>query len=171
MISDKMQKALNDQINAELHSAYLYLSMSAYFTSLNLDGSAHWMRLQAQEELMHGMKFYDYVNEAGGRALLGAVEAVPTEWKSPLAAFEAALGHEQKMTRKINDLVGLAMAEKDHATYAMLQWFVTEQVEEEANADDICKKIRFVGQDGPGMYMIDRELKTRVITPETAGQA
>lgn len=165
MLSEKIQKALNEQINAELHSAYLYLSMSSYFSALNLDGSASWMRLQAQEELLHAMKFYDYAVMAGGRIELLPIAAVPREFASPLAAFEAALGHERKMTTRISDLVGLAHAEKDHATGNMLQWFVTEQVEEEANVERIVARLKLAGQDGPGLFMMDRELAERVPSP------
>ncbi len=168
MISEKVQQALNEQINAEYHSAYLYLSMSAWFASINLDGSAHWMRLQAQEELMHGMKLFDYLAMTGGSVALPAIEGVPAQYKSPQAAFEAALAHERMMTRRINDLVGITMAEKDHATTNFMQWFVNEQVEEEATVDDICRKLKLVGQDGPGLFMLDRELKARVAAPPPA---
>jgi ferritin len=165
LLSDKMQKALNEQINAELHSAYLYLSMSSYFSALNLDGGASWMRLQAQEELLHGMRFYDYMVMAGGRIELLPIAAVPRDFSSPMAAFEAALGHERKMTSRINDLVGLAHSEKDHATGNQLQWFVTEQVEEEANVERIVARLKLAGQDGPGLFMVDRELGERASSP------
>jgi ferritin len=169
VINDKLQQAINSQINAELHSAYIYLSMSAYFGSLGLDGSAHWMRLQAQEELMHGMKFYDYMVVSGGRILLTPVEGPATSWDSPLAAFEAALAHERLMTRRCNDLASLAIAEKDHATNNLVQWFVTEQVEEEANVENIVQKMKLLGRDGPGLFMMDRELKSRVVAPAATG--
>jgi len=133
MISKKIEKALNKQINAELYSAYLYLSMVAYFESVNLPGFANWMKVQTQEELMHAMKIYDFVNERGGRVVLKAIEAPPTEWDSPLDAFEATYKHEQKVTGLINNLVNLAIEEKDHATSSFLQWFVNEQVEEESS--------------------------------------
>ena len=165
MLGEKLQDAINDQMNAELYSSYLYLSMSAYFQSVNLAGFAIWMRIQAQEELVHVMKFYDYVNERGGRVTLKAVDAPPTEWKSPLAAFEHAYEHEQMVTGRINDLVNLAIDERDHATNGFLQWFVTEQVEEEASADGVVQKLKLVGADGGGMFMVDRELGQRVFTP------
>ena len=165
MISDKMQKAINEQINAELHSAYLYMSMAAYLKSLNLEGAEHWMRLQVQEELMHATKFYDYLNLAGGRVLFAPIPAVATEWKSPQAAFEAAYAHEQGITKRIANLVTVAADEKDHGAGIMLQWFVTEQVEEEANVDAIIRKLKLVGEAGPGLYWIDRELMTRALTP------
>jgi len=165
MLGEKLQDAINDQMNAELYSSYLYLSMSAYFQSVNLAGFANWMRIQAQEELVHVMKFYDYVNERGGRVTLKAVDAPPTEWKSPLAAFEHAYEHEQMVTGRINDLVNLAIDERDHATNGFLQWFVTEQVEEEASADGVVQKLKLVGADGGGMFMVDRELGQRVFAP------
>ena len=161
MVNDKVQKALNEQINAELHSSYLYLSMSAYFESLSLDGCSHWMRVQAQEELMHGLKIYDYMILSGSRVLLQPVEGPGTSWESPLAAFEAALKHERYMTKRCNDLASLAIAEKDHATNNMMQWFVTEQVEEEANVEAIVAQLKRLGDDGPGLFMMDRELAAR----------
>jgi len=165
MLSEKLQNALNDQINAELYSSYLYLSMSAYFQSINLGGFANWMRIQAQEELVHVMKFYDFINERGSRVALETVEGPPTEWKSPLAAFEHAYGHEQMVTGRINDLVNMAIDERDHATNGFLQWFVTEQVEEEATASGVVEKLKLVGDGGGGLFMLDRELGQRVFTP------
>ncbi len=168
MIDEKMQEALNKQLNAEVYSAYLYLSMSAYFQSVNLDGFANWMRVQAQEELAHALKFYDYVNERGGRVILQPVEAPPSEWDSPLAVFENVYEHEQKVTGLINKLVDLAVEARDHATNNFLQWFVSEQVEEEASADEVVQKLKLVG-DGPGgLFMIDRELAQRVFVAPAA---
>lgn len=167
MISDRIQEAFNKQIVAELYSSYLYLSMSAYFESINLKGFANWMRCQAQEELVHAMKFYTFVNERGGTVKLEAIAGPPTEWATPLAAFHDAYAHEQKVTGLINNLVDLAIAEKDHASNAFLQWFVTEQVEEEASADEVIKKILLAGEHGGGMFMLDRELAARVFTPPT----
>jgi ferritin len=164
----KMQDALNKQLNAEIYSAYLYLSMSAYFHSINLDGFANWMRVQWQEELAHGLKFYDYVNERGGRVILEPVESPPSEWGSPLAVFENVYQHEQKVTGMINKLVDLAVETKDHATNNFLQWFVAEQVEEEASADEVLQKLKLVGDDASGLFMIDRELAQRVFVPPTA---
>ena len=165
MLSERMMKSLNKQLNAELYSAYLYLSMAAYFESKNLKGFANWMRVQAQEELMHAMKFFDYINERGGRVYLEAIEKPPTEWKSPLDVFEATYEHEVKVTSMINDLVNMAMEEKDHATYNMLQWFVAEQVEEEASADEVRQQLRMIKEDGRGIMMLDKELKQRTFTP------
>lgn len=165
MISKKMEEALNAQVNAELYSAYLYLSMESYFKSLNLNGFANWMRVQTQEEVSHAMKIYDFINERGGRAVLKAIDGPPTEWNSPLAVFEAAYAHEQKVTGLINDLVDLAIKEKDHATNSFLQWFVNEQVEEEASADDIVQQLKMMENAPGGMFMLDRELGQRVFTP------
>ena len=168
MLSEKMLKALNQQINAELYSSYLYLSMSAYFQSINLGGFANWMRVQTQEELTHAMKIYDYVNERGAGLILEQVEQPPSQWSSPLAVFEAAYQHEQKVTGMINKLVNLAVEEGDHATNILLQWFVSEQVEEEASADEIVQKLKLVGDDGGAIFMIDRELAQRRFTPPAA---
>jgi ferritin len=165
MIGKKMQNALNEQVNAELYSAYLYLAMEAFFESANLPGFANWMRVQTQEELSHAMKIYDYVNERGGRVMLKQIAGPPAEWDSPLAAFEAVSEHEQKVTGLVNDLVNLAIEEKDHAANMFLQWFVNEQVEEEKNADEIVQKLKLMA-DAPGaMYMFDKEMAQRVYTP------
>jgi ferritin len=169
MIGKKMQEALNEQINAEFYSAYLYLSMEAYFESVNLLGCANWMRVQAQEELMHSMKIYDYVNERGGRVTLKSIAKPPTEWNSPLAAFEAVYQHEQKVTGLINDLVNLAIEEKDHAANTFLQWFVNEQVEEETSADAVVQQLKMT-EGAPGeLFIIDRELGQRVFAPPAVG--
>lgn len=165
MIKETMEKALNDQINAELYSGYLYLSMSAYFESISLPGMANWMRTQASEEQFHGMKMYDYLNEAGGRAKLMAIEEPKFEWDGPLDVFEAVLEHEQKVTSLINDLVDLAFSQKDHATYNMLQWFIAEQVEEESNASDLVGKMKLIKDDPSALFMMDQELAKRVFTP------
>ncbi|RLI72176.1 ferritin [Archaeoglobales archaeon] len=167
MIKDTILEALNKQINAELYSAYLYLSMSAYFESINLKGFANWMMVQAKEEVTHAMRIYDYVVERGGRVKLTAIEQPPTEWKSPLDAFEAAYNHEVKVTQMINELVDLALKEKDHATYNMLQWFINEQIEEEASADEIVQKLKLVGNERSALFMVDRELAQRKFVNET----
>jgi ferritin len=170
LLSKKLAEALNDQINAEYHSGYLYLSMAAYFESMNLDGCANWMRIQTQEEIMHGMKIFDYMNERGAKVVLVTVEGPPTEWDSPLDAFQAALDHEKKMTARINDLAKLAQQENDFATNNLLQWFVDEQVEEESSVDDIVEKLKLLGNTGPGLFMFDRELKGRTFTPLADGE-
>lgn len=165
MISEKMQEALNGQLNAELYSSYLYLSMAAYFQHINLGGFAAWMRVQAQEELVHVMKYYDFINERGGRVVLRPVEGPPAEWESPLAAFEAAYEHEQKVSGLINDLVERALEERDHASNIFLQWFVTEQVEEEDTANGVVQKIKLMGDARGGLFMLDQELGQRIFTP------
>lgn len=167
MLSDKMGKALNKQINAEIYSAYLYLAMAAWSEAQGMDGFGNWFKIQAQEELAHAMRFYSYVYERGGRVTMSAIDAPQNEWKSPLALFEATLEHEQKVTGLINDLVDLARSESDHATENMLQWFVAEQVEEEGTADRIRQKVAMVGAEGQGLYMLDAELAARVFTPPT----
>jgi ferritin len=161
MLADKMQKALNGQLNAELYSSYLYLSMNAYFKSVNLDGFANWMYYQAQEELEHSMKFYDFIIQRGGKVQLTQIEAPPTEWDSPLAVFEATLAHEQKVTGLINDLVEIALEEHDHATNIFLQWFVSEQVEEEESVGGVLEQLKLMGDAKGGLFMIDRELAKR----------
>ncbi len=168
MISKKMEEALNKQVNAELYSAYMYLSMESYFKSLNLNGFANWMRVQTQEEVAHAIKIYDFVNERGGRVTLQAIEGPPTKWDSPLAVFEAVYAHEQKVTGLINDLVDLAIKEKDHATNTFLQWFVNEQVEEESSADEVVQQLKMMENAPGGMFMLDRELGQRVFTPPAA---
>jgi ferritin len=171
MLKPEMEQALDEQINAELYSAYLYLSMSAHFQSINLMGAANWFRVQAQEELTHAMKFHDYILERGARVTLTAIDGPPTSWDSPLAAFEAALEHEQLVTALINALVDRALKESDHATNNMLQWFVAEQVEEEASVDEVVQKLKLVGGDGGGLFMIDQELAGRVFTPPAGAAA
>lgn len=168
MLSPKMEAALNSQINAEYYSSYLYLSMAAYFDSINLPGFANWMRVQQQEELVHALKFFDFVSERNGRVKLTAIEGPETEWANPLAVFEAALAHERLVTGLINKLVDLALAESDHASNNFLQWFVAEQVEEEATADGILQQLRLMKDAPGGLFMIDRELGQRVFTPPTA---
>jgi ferritin len=166
-----MQDALNDQINAELYSAYLYLSMAAHFEAANLKGLANWMRVQNQEETFHGMKFFDYVLSRQGRVELKAIAAPPTKWKSPLAVFEAVYEHELKVTGLINKLATLAQRENDHATGVLLHWFINEQVEEEANADAIVQKLKLIGDNSSGLFLLDQELAQRVYTPPAAGAA
>jgi ferritin len=165
MMNQKMEKAFNQQINAELYSAYLYLAMCAYFEAEGLAGFAGWMRAQTQEEMFHAMKMYDFVNGRGGRINLAAIDQPPGTWKSPLDVFEKVLAHEQKVTGLINDLVNLALAEKDHASNIFLQWYVTEQVEEEASATEVLQKLKRIGKDANGLFVLDRELGQRVFTP------
>ncbi len=160
-ISKKMEKALNAQINAEMYSSYLYLSMASDLNSKALDGFSSWMKTQAQEELYHAMKLYDFVLERGGSVVLDTIEAPQTEWKSPLAIFQGAYKHELLVTSLINNLVDLAIKEKDHATNNFLQWYVKEQVEEEASADEIVQKLKLIGSQGNGIFMLDKEMGAR----------
>ena len=171
MLNQKIEDAFNKQLNAELFSAYLYVSMSAYFEANTLRGMANWMRVQAQEEVQHAMKFYDFINERGGRVLLTKLDGPETDWASPLAAFEHACTHEAKVTQLINELVDLAIREKDHAANAFLQWFVTEQVEEESSAKEVADKLKFATDNPGALFMIDQELGQRVVAPPTTETA
>ncbi len=171
MLSEKMEKALNDQINAETYSSYIYLAMVAYFEDLNMPGMAQWMRLQSGEEQMHAQKFYDYIVERRGRVRLAAIEAPPVEWDSPLAAFENAFEHEQYITGRINKLMTLAIEEHDHATASFLKWFVDEQVEEEANVDSVVQDLKRVEGVPAGLFMLDRELGQRAPAAEAEAGA
>jgi ferritin len=168
MLDKKMQKALNKQMHFEFYSAYIYLAMSAKFNDLGLAGGANWMRIQYQEETVHALKFFDYISERGGDVALLDIAAHPKDWTTPLAMFEYALAHERKVTSNINELVDLALLLKDHATNNFLQWFVAEQVEEEATADDMCTKLRLIEGAAGGLYEIDKDLATRVFTPPAA---
>ena len=168
MLNQRIQDAFNEQINAELYSSYLYLSMSGYFESQTLAGMANWMRIQAQEELIHAMKFFDFINERNGRVVLSQLDTPTTEWDGSLNAFENALKHEQKVTSLINELVDLSLSEKDHASNTFLQWFVTEQVEEESSVQMIVDKLKLVGDNGVAMYMLDGELAQRTLPPPAA---
>jgi len=170
MISETMAEALNKQVNAEWYSAYLYQSMSAYATAEGLNGAANWLSCQAKEEMMHGMKIYDYLNSVGARVVLTAIDQPPTDFESVRDIFEQTLAHEQKVTALINGLANLARDERDHATEIFLQWFVTEQIEEEENANDILSNLKLAGNEGGGLFMIDKELATRVFTPPPAGK-
>lgn len=161
MLNSKLQDALNAQINAELWSAYLYLSMSLHFEADGKAGIANWFRVQYQEEQAHATIFMNYVNMRGGRVELKAIDAVPTSWASPLDAFKATLEHEQKVTSLINNLYALAEAEKDYAMRDRLNWFVSEQVEEEDNCRTLIDKFSLIGDNGMGLYMLDQELATR----------
>lgn len=164
-MTDKMLKALNEQINEELFSSYLYLSMSAYFEDMNLNGFANWMRVQAQEELAHAMKFFDFINERGGRVHLKNIAEPKKEWASTLEAMEETLEHEKHISKCIDNLVNLAIEEKDHAANNFLQWFVAEQVEEEASANEILQQVKMTEGKGAGLFMIDKELKGRTFVP------
>lgn len=164
-MNKKIEQALNDQINAEIYSSYLYYSMAAYFESIDLTGFGSWMKVQAEEELIHVRKLFNYVCERGGRVLLAAIESPKTEWESPVSAMKNVYSHEQKVTGLINKLVDLAISESDHATNNFLQWFVAEQVEEEATTGGLAKQLEFIKDNPQGIFMMDRELKQRVLTP------
>jgi ferritin len=161
MINKKIEKSINEQINAELYSAYLYLSISADMESKNLNGAATWMKAQAQEEVGHAMKFYAYLAERGGKVELMAIKEPKKEWGSLLEAFEDAYEHECYISGRINDMMDLAVGEKDYATITMLQWFVEEQVEEEASTDGVVQKLKLVGDSKNGLFMMDRALGQR----------
>ena len=164
MISKKMTTALNGQIVAELYSSYLYVSMSAWLQSEGYLGAAKWMGLQAREEVYHADKFYKYIIDRGGQVKLGAIEAPPFKWKTPLEVFEEAYAHEQKVTSLINNLMTLAKAENDHASEIFLQWFVTEQVEEEASTQEAAQKYKLAAGQGAALFMIDQELGARTLS-------
>jgi len=161
MLSKKMQDAMNDQIQIELGSAYVYLSMAAYCEANNLPGFANWMQMQFQEELDHAMKFFVFVNDRGGRVLLQAIEQPPAEFASPTDVFEQTLAHEQMVTASINALYKLAVEEGDYASQNFLNWFVTEQVEEEKSASEVLDTLKMIGDQGHALLMLDRELGQR----------
>ncbi|MFO7616377.1 MAG: ferritin [Bacteroidales bacterium] len=167
MINKKIEKVINEQINAELWSAYLYLSMSAWFEGRNLPGFANWMRIQWQEETAHAMKFFDYLNERGGTVKLAPIAEVQTEWKDAVEIFAETLKHERVVTSLIHKIVDVAIEEKDHATNNMIQWFVAEQVEEEAAAEQILEQVKMVGDHGHALLMLDRVLGERVFVDPT----
>ena len=161
MIGDRLNKAINDQIKNELESYYIYLSMAAYFHSVSLDGMGHWMRCQAHEELIHAMKFFDHVIDRGGKVVLQDLKQLKTDWGLPLEAFKDAYEHEKFISGKINDLTTVAREEKDYAAEPILAWFSNEQIEEEATACKIADQLEMIGQDKPGLLMLDRELGGR----------
>ena len=167
MINKKMQQALNEQINHEIGSAYLYLSMAAYFGSAGFDGMSQWMHTQAHEEFAHAMKFFDHILERDGKVELLELTKPKTKWATPLAVFQDTYKHEKFISSKIHALVELASKEKDHAAGILLQWFVTEQVEEEATASKILQMLERIGDSGNGMFMLDRELGTRTAASGT----
>lgn len=168
MVCKQIQEAINEQIKNELYSSYLYLSMSAWFSARDLNGMANWMRVQAKEEDAHAMMMYDYLLEHGNRVDLRALDAPPTEFKSPLDIFEQAYRHELKVTKMIRELHALAREHGDPATEIFISWYVTEQVEEESNADDIIQQLKLVGDKGNGVILMDRKLAQRVFVPPPA---
>ncbi|HHH75994.1 MAG TPA: ferritin [Phycisphaerae bacterium] len=168
MLSQTIQAAFNDQMNFEIYSANIYLSMASWFDERNLKGFSSWMKVQYKEEISHTMRFYDHIDERGGRVIIQAHQAPATEWSSPQAVFESALGHERIVTSRINELVALAADENDNASLNFLQWYVTEQVEEESNADGVIQQLKLAAGAPGALFMIDRELGTRVFTPPPA---
>ncbi len=168
MINQKLQDAINEQINAELYSAYIYLSMAAYLEEQDLPGFAHWMRMQHDEEHLHAMKLFDFVLDRDGRVTLTAIGAPQSEWGSALEVFEDALAHEKKVTGLIHALYQLAVDENDYPTQSMLKWFIDEQVEEEKSASDAVAQLKMIGDFGPGLLMMDREMAARM--PATAAE-
>ncbi|GGD36034.1 ferritin [Malaciobacter pacificus] len=168
MISNELQKELITQLNKEYHSAYIYLGMSAYCSKEGFNGAANWFLIQYQEEVAHGMKLFKYLEDQDVEIQLPSIESVEVEYKSLLDVFKKSLAHEQKMTKNLNILSDLAMKDKDHATYNLLQWYVTEQVEEEATVKAIIDHIKLVGDNGYGLYTIDKELSGRTFTDPTA---
>jgi len=161
MLAQTVENALNQQIKNELYSAYLYLSMSAFFEAKSLRGFAHWMRLQGQEEVSHALKFFDFVHDRGGRVTLQAIDQPPTDFQSPLEVWQQALEHERKVTAMIEQLYVLAVKEKDYATQNLLQWFVDEQVEEEKNASVVVEQLKMIGDNAPAVLMLDKQLGER----------
>ena len=161
MFTDRLQEAINQQINRELYSAHLYLSMSAYFETLDLNGFARWMRLQFEEETAHALKLFDYVNDRDGRVTLHAIEQPQIEFESPHAVMRTALEHERLVTEMINGLYSLAISERDNATHVLLEWFVSEQVEEEKVLNEIVAHLELIGNDGTGLLIMDQRLGDR----------
>jgi ferritin len=161
MISEKMIKELNDQINAELYSAYMYYAMQAYFHSVNLNGFANWMNVQTKEEMIHAGKFFDFLNERNAKVELAAIEKPQKEWKNALDVFEAAYKHEKYVTGRINKLMELAKAEKDYATESFLKWFIDEQVEEESSTLKVVEMLKMLKESTGGLVMLDRQMGKR----------
>ena len=168
-INKNVEKILNEQINAEFWSAYFYLSMSNYFNATGMPGFANWMKVQFEEETFHAMKMLDYVNERSGRVILEPIAEVPSEWDGVLNIYEETLKHEEKVTSLINECMNVAIQEKDHATVNFLQWFVDEQVEEEAGVSEIIDQLKMFKGEGHGLYMMDKEFKARTfVAPANA---
>jgi len=169
MLGTAVEEAMNEQIKNELFSAYQYLSMAAYCESENLPGFAQWMRAQSREETEHAMKFYDFILERNGRVVLHGIDGPVVEFGSPLEVFERALEHERRVTAMINDLYGLAARENDYASQTFLQWFVTEQVEEEKNTGDVVETLKMIGDGSEALFLLDRELGQRRVEEQAAG--
>jgi len=164
MISATIETVLNKQINREMYSAYLYMSMSQHSATMGLKGISNWFMCQYHEEMLHAMKMYEYVQRQGGKVTLETIDKPPSEWSSALTMFEDTLAHEQQITSHINDLMEEAIADKDHATQIFLQWYVSEQVEEEENDNDIIAQLKLIGNDAQGLLSLDKELATRTVS-------
>lgn len=169
MISEKLEKAFNDQINKELYSEYLYLSMQAYFERLNLKGFVNWMSVQVQEEHAHALGMFDYLNQRGGTVVLEAIDKPETEWSSPLAVFEQVLEHEEFVTSRINALMDVAEETKDRAAMSFLNWYLKEQVEEEDNVGNVLATLRLIGDDKKALLMLDKDLAARTFVQPVIG--
>lgn len=165
MLSEKLAKALNDQMNFEFLSAHYYLAMAAYFEDQDLSGFAHFFIVQAEEERFHAMKFYNFINEMDERATIQSISEPKNEFKSYIDVFETALSHEKEVTKRIYNLMDIATEEREHATISFLRWFIDEQVEEEATMKNIIKKLQRIGNDSHAVYTLDQELAARVFTP------
>jgi len=165
MLGENLIKEINKQINEEMYSAYLYLSMSTYFEAKNLKGFANWMRVQYQEEMFHAEKFMTYLYDRGAKVILEKIEKPENAWKDEKEVFNAVLKHEKHVTDRINLLMSIAKQENDYASEVLLHWFIQEQVEEESNAEDIINKLNIMGNSGHGLFMLNNELATRVFTP------
>ncbi len=169
MVNEKMENALNSQINKELYSAYLYLAMQAYFQELDLQGFVNWMNIQVQEEVAHAMGLYNYVIERGAKVVLNSIDKPETNWKTPLEIFENVLKHEQFVTSSINTLMDIAEEIRDHAAKSFLQWYVKEQVEEEASAGAVLAKLKLIGNDANALLQLDKDLAARTFTAPVIG--
>ena len=169
MINEKMNAALNEQVNAEMYSAYLYLSMQAYFQKLNLQGFVNWMNIQVQEEMAHARGLYDYIQERDGEIILGTIKKPEQSWNSPLEVFEAVLAHEQLVTSLINKLADVADETKDRAAALFLQWYIKEQVEEEATVSGVLETLRMIKDDKHALLLLDKDLATRTFTQPVIG--
>jgi len=165
MIGKKLNDVMNEQIKNELESYYIYLSMAAWLHSKALDGMGHWMRVQAHEEMLHAMKFFNHIIDRGGKVALKDLKQIKTQWKSPLEVFQDAFEHEKFISKKINDLMAIARQEKEFASEPLLAWFTDEQIEEESNASKITDQLEMIGTDKSGLLMLDRELAARAYPP------
>lgn len=167
MLAKQMEEALNEQVNREMYSAYLYMSMSTYSSTIGLKGFANWFMVQFHEEMLHAMKIYEYILRQGGKPVLKQIQEPPAAFESVLEMFKKTLAHEQFVTKCINDLIDLAIANRDHASQAFLQWYVTEQVEEEETDNDIINQLTMIGKSNDGLFMLDKEMATRMVTVPT----